>query len=46
LLDTCERYREVLAAWAVRDDTEAADRPVEADAGRSEAARTPVVGGE
>jgi hypothetical protein len=20
LLDTCERYREVLAAWAVRDD--------------------------
>ena len=38
LLDTCERYREVLAAWAVRDDTTAADDPV--------AARTPVVGGE
>jgi len=38
LLDTSERYREVLAAWAVRDDTVAAEVPI--------AARTPVVGGE
>ncbi|MEY3362596.1 MAG: hypothetical protein RLZZ538_139, partial [Actinomycetota bacterium] len=38
LLDTSERYREVLAAWAVRDDTAATDGPA--------ASRTPAVGGE
>ncbi|MGA1257989.1 MAG: ABC transporter ATP-binding protein [Ilumatobacteraceae bacterium] len=38
LLATSERYREVLAAWAVRDDTAAVEVPI--------AARTPVVGGE
>ena len=50
LLDTSERYREVLAAWAVRDDTAASDRPAASDgpaaSDRPAASRTPAVGGE
>ena len=50
LLDTSERYREVLAAWAVRDDTAASDRPAATDGPAASdgptASRTPAVGGE
>ena len=41
LLDTCERYREVLAAWAVRDDTAAVER-----AETSPPSHSTVVGGD